>query len=199
MALYQIPHSCRSMGHAILLAGCEPTYNALTQRPQTGLFKLPAELRNRIYSLVLIENDTIDVDPLLSLPAILGVCRQLRLETLQLYYSSNDFRILARNCDGTLMHKWVEHWSKMPGKKCVSFNVCGALDWTNLEVWLFWRWEHKFVFVHHNLDLHSGGCNKAILAAHNLLGHFLDQPWSEFKEAIENLRLVVLAYDSSWV
>lgn len=61
------------------------------------LDKLPAELRNDIYSLVLISGDPIDVEDMKSIharTALLRTCRQVREEASGLFYGDNTFRTL---------------------------------------------------------------------------------------------------------
>lgn len=57
---------------------------------------LPAELRNEIYSLALVQDTRIMVStslPYLKEPALLAVNRQMRSETLPVWYSENVFQI----------------------------------------------------------------------------------------------------------
>ncbi|KAL2358816.1 hypothetical protein BJ546DRAFT_27787 [Cryomyces antarcticus] len=56
--------------------------------------KLPAELRNVIYNLALVECHTIVmlVRPMTKQPALTRVCRQVRNECLPIYYGKNHFR-----------------------------------------------------------------------------------------------------------
>lgn len=55
--------------------------------------KLPAELRNRIYRLVLVQPYGIDVSRIRAPnePALLATCSQVREEALAVYYSENIF------------------------------------------------------------------------------------------------------------
>ncbi|KAK3707637.1 hypothetical protein LTR37_011985 [Vermiconidia calcicola] len=57
--------------------------------------KLPAELRNHIYRLVLVRSQKIGRTycALLSEPALLATCRQIRTEALAIYYSENVFHL----------------------------------------------------------------------------------------------------------
>jgi hypothetical protein len=65
------------------------------------LLTLPPELRDRIYELVIIDDDDISVGPRHPLPrqgywqapALLQSCRQIRSEAYKLYFARNKFRI----------------------------------------------------------------------------------------------------------
>ncbi|KAK5709313.1 hypothetical protein LTR17_019884 [Elasticomyces elasticus] len=56
------------------------------------LLKLAAELRNAIYSEVLIEPGEIKIRKH-AMPPLVQTCRQVRTDTLQLYYANNTFRV----------------------------------------------------------------------------------------------------------
>lgn len=59
-----------------------------------ALLKLPAEIRNHIYQLTLLEDQPIKVqsgDNAFPHPGILTACKQLRKETKRMYYRCNTF------------------------------------------------------------------------------------------------------------
>jgi len=64
--------------------------------PQAGLFKLPAELRNLIYELVIIERRSVSIPPAEDRthvkPGLLQVNREIRAEALPIYYGGTHFR-----------------------------------------------------------------------------------------------------------
>ena len=74
------PGHSGSMEHLELTAGHEGTDNP----KQTGFFKLPPELRNRIYTLALVEVELIQIDPSFIIPGVLQASRKLRSETVYL-------------------------------------------------------------------------------------------------------------------
>lgn len=90
--------------------------------PQLGLFKLPAELREAIFKLVVISKDPFCTHRLdernkswLQIacpPAITRVSRQIRSESLPLYYSCNRFKIRT---EGPKFHEASE-WLECIGK-----------------------------------------------------------------------------------
>jgi len=68
------------------------------------LFKLPPELRNRIYHEALLSPTAVHVtsptaEPIWQSPGILKTCRQLRGETSAIYYSGNTFLVRSNGCD----------------------------------------------------------------------------------------------------
>lgn len=89
-----------------------------TSQPQClFLQKLPAELRNEIYRLVLVENS--DDHPVQNLsrlydnasptldPPLLKTCRQIREETSTIFWQENMFFIEILNCDVSGLIRWL--------------------------------------------------------------------------------------------
>lgn len=76
-------------------------------------FDLPAELRNRIYILVLVNSETLAIKRKPAshstghLGALTRTSRQLRSETLPVYYSANHF-FFERCCQARLFQAWLE-------------------------------------------------------------------------------------------
>lgn len=67
------------------------------------LFKLPGELRNRIYRLSLLEQSRIQVTPAgLGEPGLLLSCHQARNEAAPIFYSENEFIIHFPRYDSSI-------------------------------------------------------------------------------------------------
>jgi hypothetical protein len=75
----------------------------------TTFFSLPGELRNRIYELSgVVAEDTITCsgfDPV-RLPAVTQVCKQMRKESISMYYAQNTFALpqAVYSCDEARRH-----------------------------------------------------------------------------------------------
>jgi len=72
------------------------TRNAFKPRPQSPFCRLPAELRDRIYSYALIsaEPDTERVElSTLGGPPLIATCRQIQSEALPIFFAENKFRL----------------------------------------------------------------------------------------------------------
>ena len=59
------------------------------------LSKLPAELRNEIYRLVLVDDEPLDIErnAIAERTALLKACRQTREEASEIFYAENKFRL----------------------------------------------------------------------------------------------------------
>ncbi|KAK5715899.1 hypothetical protein LTR15_009724 [Elasticomyces elasticus] len=82
--------------------------------PNVGglLLTLPAELRNAIYELVLPQDIIIEVDQNMRAPPLLQVCREVRIETVPMWYLGNTFQHTIKHCNGELFEKWVMYCNK---------------------------------------------------------------------------------------
>ncbi|KAK0311528.1 hypothetical protein LTR01_003524 [Friedmanniomyces endolithicus] len=86
--------------------------NAMDE-PLPPLLKLPRELRDRIYSEVLIEDDMIDTQPwqfyegrtlTWQPPPLLQTCRRIRNEASKIYYAENTFYVHDSAVDNLVSH-----------------------------------------------------------------------------------------------
>ncbi|KAK4628278.1 uncharacterized protein CLAFUR5_04226 [Fulvia fulva] len=79
-------------------------------KPKTpGFFRLPPELRNRIYEDVLIEpgSKRTDVSSKVVEPALLLVCHKIRDEARPMWYLQNRFEITVMNCNAAKLIKFI--------------------------------------------------------------------------------------------
>jgi len=77
------------------------------------LLRLPAELRNAVWEYVLVEDGEIRITPDLKQPPLLLACRQVRGETLKLWYLGYYFDVNIYNLDAGLINAWAAHTEKM--------------------------------------------------------------------------------------
>lgn len=62
--------------------------------------KLSPELRNPIYEMVLIESASIDICRMQQQPGLTRTCRELRVESVSMYYFRNSFLYTTKSQDG---------------------------------------------------------------------------------------------------
>ena len=102
--------------------------NVSSQTVQSSFLRLPAELRNHIYQMVLVKSDLIDttcsstfykMQALVAQPALTKVCRQIRAETLPIFYGANVFLVAKRyNCimDWNIGSPPMDAWFQAVGR-----------------------------------------------------------------------------------
>lgn len=83
---------------------------------------LPAELKNQIYYYTAVELTSITLTAQIREPAILQVCRQVRSESLEMYYHENAFRVPIVDCDASLSGACFRHLRRMD-KRLEGINV----------------------------------------------------------------------------
>ncbi|KAK4496619.1 hypothetical protein PRZ48_012599 [Zasmidium cellare] len=127
-------------------------YPIAKHNASSPLLKLPAELRIEIYKYCLVESDRINVNvpfsrfahriyrhsPHLKVqpPELFRVSRQIRQETIPIYFRHNEFRVFALNYDVVPYAKFLR-WHLAYGKpEGLTLRYVGRPDWGNLVKWL---------------------------------------------------------------
>ena len=137
------------------------------------LSKLPAELRNRIWEHVLIDDrSAIDIDANSNAPpAVLAASRQIRKETRTIYYTRNRFVITVYDYDAAAVLPFVDRYLKysrfstlFPNEELnVEFAFLGQPNWKNLYDWIKAEWDrgitgilNEDAILFHDNDLING-------------------------------------------
>jgi hypothetical protein len=125
--------------------GEERTPATDTAEESSPLLRLPAELRNDIYRLVVVSPNAIRVGVTgFSEPPILSVSKQIRRETSVILYAENNFDVDIYNYDITSCQKWNEklraaHW-RHELHTCNGFHGsfvhATTPNWANLLAWM---------------------------------------------------------------
>ncbi|KAJ9635226.1 hypothetical protein H2201_003240 [Coniosporium apollinis] len=78
-------------------------------KPANLLMRLPGELRNEIYRLVLVKKKTLRVtkDSIPKQPQLTRVSRQIRKEAISIFYRENEFMVHAWGYDISHEHMWL--------------------------------------------------------------------------------------------
>ena len=113
------------------------------------LLDLAAELRNEIWRLVLVEDNTIDIGTTApscleekppAEPALLTACKQVREEAVGIYYSENTFRMFCTprtmiSCARDSMNnlRWLERFSPDRAGMIKSFSIKMLNDHTRIS------------------------------------------------------------------
>lgn len=86
-----------------------PKESAKTTKPGNPLMRLPGELRNEIYRLVLVSNNQLRVtkSSIPTQPPLTMVSRQIRKEAIAIFYHENKFGVEVVNNDGRHEGVWL--------------------------------------------------------------------------------------------
>ncbi|KAK4541935.1 hypothetical protein LTR36_007299 [Oleoguttula mirabilis] len=172
------------------------------------LLQLPAEIRNRIYDLVLRvpEPDdevdaegTVDVTADLQQPGLLRTCYQVREEALGMWYLTNCFFVCVVDCDATLAVKFEKHLELVGFPEAALSTITIGKDWDSLMLWseAVWKEECRAMLEEEWSPL--DGEQAVIVAAHDVALQYVDRTWEDCESALNNLKLVVVTLDKEWV
>ena len=103
---------------------------------KSRFLSLPAELRNEIYRLVLVEDKRLNIKKdLPTQPGLLRACRQTRQEGLDIYLQDNYFVFYINHFDASTYLQWCRASRKHIGCHH-GFVVANSANWDNLLDWL---------------------------------------------------------------
>ncbi|KAK3710824.1 hypothetical protein LTR37_010048 [Vermiconidia calcicola] len=139
----------------------------ITKSPDSRLMKLPGELRNEVYNLVLsgpertfvhpsgrpmyIRNRIMEVHEGAAArwrePALLKVCKQVRSEAMAIHYSTRFFDIIASPDEFRSAYLWL----KWVSEQCDEKTQLTVKIWVHNPRWeglLSWKWLAKIASKH---------------------------------------------------
>ncbi|KAK3641141.1 hypothetical protein LTR56_006863 [Elasticomyces elasticus] len=167
------------------------------------LLELSAELRNIIYEFVLLQKDDIVVTPTLRSPALLQVSRQIRQETLAMWYESNTFEIAVNDCKTDLLRAWDRTHHALGVKSPSVLDITGIPNWGNLTRWC------KAICEDDCTHLQKGSSDSrlecviaaatGIAASCTKMSESKESSWAYCEELLGNLWHVAYRLDSRWV
>ncbi len=186
-----------------------------TETSPSKLRSLPEELRNKIYKYCLIADDRHDaefsmyfanrrcfirVTKDLKLPPLLAINRQVREETLNLFYLSNKFRAKIKDYDASLYLAWRKHlntFNDRIGRNDIYFRTCGTPNFENLKEWCRAVWSG--VYAIKKKDNHNSPEHGIVDAAHRIAVASRDKPWEKCETQLIGLRQVLGQVDRRWL
>ncbi|KAK5739145.1 hypothetical protein LTR17_005446 [Elasticomyces elasticus] len=166
------------------------------------LFKLPAELRVVIYEYVLVEDQSITVDTGLRLPSLHSTSRQVREETVPIWYRGNLFNHPITDCDTDLMTKWNKHCHALclPEIK-QEISVSGRPNWSNLVMWCKILCDHSdggmMLPAHNEFSKLEQVISTTTIIAERF--SYEDRPWAECELVLNDMRPLLGLVDDEWL
>lgn len=167
-----------------------------------ALLILPAELREKIYKLLLTEDEEIIVTAALNEPALLSVNHQIRREARNIWYGGNLFVVRITACDDTLLSNFVKHCDNIEVPRLIKMRCCPMeKSWANLEKW----GENLFncESIGYMEDAMDSDVKEFVVpaAAHSIVFQHMEngRTWLECEAALEVLKKVVQSLDPAWM
>jgi len=187
----------------------------LTTTQKGHLLSLPPELRNRIWSyLVIVETTFTITNQVLLVPGILRTCRQIRKEALGMFLELSTFRVGVDDCDRAWTDdclstglKPVIRSARAVGivdvkdikikQICYRWVIYGTPNWANLLRWMkTWHANGKTGFGDGTEE--DSPFFKVIVAATKTIAGMKGKQWSEVEAVLEGWHVVLTAMDSEW-
>jgi hypothetical protein len=167
-----------------------------------ALLELPAELRDRIYRYSLPTKEKIDITTRFELPALLQSCRQIRSETIKMWYKKNKFLITITDCDASRLVASRRHCVMVIGAVNIDTRLRGLPDWDNLMEWC----HNTHAGDSDNKNLRPGGGHgpmsfEAYLVVDTVLeiaSKHSSLSWKQCKETLQALRGMAYSLNNGW-
>lgn len=116
-------------------------------RSSSRLLRLPPELRNQIWRLVLLCPQlllvTTQAGPLIE-PGLLRTSKALRDEAIRIFYLENTFLMPVDDSKGSILTRWLRS-SSYRAKPTTMIELATSTNWANLKQWLKDTFEGKTV------------------------------------------------------
>jgi hypothetical protein len=178
-----------------------------TTSQTSPLLKLPAELRNEIYQLVLVEPYphvvTITATGIEE-PSILHTCKEVRGEAIQVYYGQNQFEHTVLNQDSDPVAKWDNKVTSLKAaygiRPKLSCQVADHANRPNLVKWL--RRYHQGPFLRRSRPsqtLVGLLTEKAIIETmFHLVRGLRILPWEQVEALLEEHCVLLESMNAGW-
>jgi hypothetical protein len=178
-----------------------------TTSQTSPLLKLPAELRNEIYQLVLVEPYphvvTITATGIEE-PSILHTCKEVRGEAIQVYYGQNQFEHTVLNQDSDPVAKWDNKVTSLKAaygiRPKLSCQVADHANRPNLVKWL--RRYHQGPFLRRSRPsqtLVGLLTEKAIIGTmFHLVRGLRILPWEQVEALLEEHCVLLESMNAGW-
>lgn len=169
-----------------------------------NLLDLPAEVRNNIYRLVLVDDFSVVYDSG-SWDAVgtglLLTCKQTHQEAIDIYYAENLFEFMMPSHDPHALPRLPPRTlRKMAGRIQIWWN--DPPNWPNFELWLrrIHNGEIEMLYHEGHYDVRKDCDAEEIAwnAASNLAYELRDLPWSRVAGLLEDWRKALIEVDSRW-
>ena len=163
--------------------------------PRCKFIELPAELRNRIYRLALLEPDAIKINDSSTPqePSLLSACRQIRQEAISIYYGENHFELQVADLDPTTAQKWLSG-STLRLKSKHRYKIDNSNNWKNLLRWI------KGVLDGEITSIPGRNSKNSIALVFSIAMRLYRErkAWEEATPYLEDLHQLLITQDRRW-
>lgn len=173
------------------------------------MLKLPAEIRVLIWEYALHEAGRIEVTTHLRQPPLLRTCKQIRRETVDIWYTENDFHIHIHDLDAAISNAWARHTVSLCVQRSVQkegeslltnvqWTCHHSCNWDNLMVWMKVVWAGEPTYYMESPKADSTHTMAIVYGATRVAADNAAHSWAKCAESLEGFRLVVGRFDHRW-
>lgn len=198
------------------MAPSDPQQNAhdeAASKSDSRLLSLPAELRNRVYRLVLLENRPIRVTQsgFDQGGGLLSTCKQIRQEALKIYYYENKFLVITPKWNTDTLVSFHTETLRLQlrvgpyGVRCNLASTSQEPHWANLLEWARRLHSRELSWWSSNEDGYTLSGTRGTVAfnvcrAMRIMAcEMRAMPWSQVKEVLAPQRIVLASVDKRWL
>ena len=158
--------------------------------PRTSFLDLPGELRNRIYRRHLLQEEAIDVSKgLFSEAPLLLVCREIRAESISIFYLENEWNIYCPDWDYSIYKGFFDHLRVRRG---ITITLDTKTCWENSGSYKNKAGLLNFIkMLHENKEVRgirwikeSSGMTAAAMGAFEIAEHMGSQSWPDIERVL---------------
>jgi hypothetical protein len=189
------------------------TQDAPTDAELSPFLRLPGELRNKIYRLVLLQPDQQRLEVAvtgINEPGLLLANHKIRDEAAPIFYGENRFQIRFLNYHPAPILKWTNKCRKVYWKYNKLFPECSGLTWfgTRVPNWrdlLLWLEHWHGNKVYEGFGVPVGGVQtsadiRLIPVMFQMVDADRDKPWDKVREYLEEaFRPAMGDFDKRWL
>lgn len=191
--------------------------NALNSPEPVSLFKIPPELRNRIYEYALhLEDGICIVSKTAGIPepALLMTCKIIRREAIAVFYSENFFRVIIESFSPSTAMLIARKEATLSKRYNCTIQDAGAQhegprSWRNMVSFLRFLHEHgektastaisPLASSPYSQDLEDTDKESAALEALlTMASHMSDKPWETVEKIVTLLRYSIVHFSPDW-
>jgi len=180
--------------------------------PATSLFlALPAELRNQIYREALVTDMPLSIDAQqptsIVEPALMRINRQVRRETLPIYYGENPFYLMVHDLNARVLLPFTRRLItyRLPTERLFNrttlFLTGTMTTWNSLKAWLQILHGGEAIPYPEDVGMSTlpvGDPMRVVLQAEEMMARLYYDEWEKVEDALEILRTVAAGYDQAW-
>jgi hypothetical protein len=177
-----------------------------TPNDHSPLLELPAELRNLIYEYAVTEPRRVCVDDGVPEPPLALFCKQIRHESLPLFYTNNDFCVHNYDYNSAVYKKATQKSRDLYRQLAVELDpkncVMRQPHWSNLKGWLEGYYnrsiDRKYLAPSEAVGKTPRLEAMVIGAMFKFVHDMGSLPWERLQDQLEEQQLILAKIDERW-